>query len=416
MKTQQQTPLDPAEVRIVRELARRWAEAGADEANATRRAAWNDLNHLRPTRPLVYIYQEPWEEFDACLPTVEHPGLAEIEGALRRSLWKWEHFAGDCVMDDTWYVSPAYGDTGFGLRKAARRTQGYRTAAHFEPVIDTPADVEKIQDPVVTVDEAESARRLEIAHEVFDGIGPVVQRGICRGGTSAWDKLMQWYGIDRLMIDMIDQPELVHAAIGRMTEAMLARLDQWRAMGLVTTGNGNYPIGNGGLAIYDALPGYDGEVRPARTDEIWGSSMAQIFSDVSPAMHDEFALTYEKKWLERFGPVAYGCCEPLHDKIDIIRTIPRVRRVSVSPWADVTVAAERIGTDMVFSLKPNPTDVCGPRFDIEAARRALRESLAACRGCRVEIILKDVHTLHRRPDRLEAWAAMAMEEADRAAQ
>jgi hypothetical protein len=411
----QPSRIDPSELQTVRELARRWAECAADPANARRREAWNDLNHLRPGRPLVYIYQIPWEELDACRASVSHPDLAPIEEALRQRLWQWEHFPADFLLDDTWYVTPAFGDSGFGMRGAATRTEGYRTSAHFEPVLHSLADVEKIQDPVVTLDQAQTQRRLRVAGEVFDGIAPTALRGICRGQTSAWDKLMKWYGIDKLMIDMIEQPELVHAAIGRMTDAMLSRLDQWESLGLVTTGNGNYTIGNGGLAIYDALPGYDGEVRPARADEIWGSSMAQIFSEVSPAMHDEFALTYEKKWLSRFGPVAYGCCEPLHDKIDIIRRIPRVRRVSVSPWADTALAAERIGTDMVFSLKPNPTDVCAPRFDLEAARKALRETLAACRGCRVEIILKDLHTLHRQPERLDAWAAMAMEEADRAA-
>ncbi len=411
----QPSRIDPSELQTVRELARRWAEHAADPANGKRKKAWNDLNHLRPGRPLVYIYQIPWEEFDACRASVSHPDLAPIEEALRQRLWQWEHFPADFLLDDTWYVTPAFGDSGFGMRGAATRTDGYRTSAHFEPVIHSLADVEKIQDPIVNLDQDLTQRRLSIAGEVFDGIAPTALRGICRGGTSAWDRLMKWYGIDTLMIDMIEQPQLVHAAIGRMTDAMLSRLDQWESLGLVTTGNGNYTIGNGGLAIYDALPGYDGEVRRARADEIWGSSMAQIFSEVSPRMHDEFALAYEKKWLARFGPVAYGCCEPLHDKIDIIRTVPRLRRLSVSPWADTALAAERIGTDMIFSLKPNPTDVCAPRFDLEAARKALRESLDACRGCRVEIILKDVHTLHRQPERLDAWAQMAMEEADRAA-
>jgi hypothetical protein len=27
-------------------------------------------------------------------------------------------------------------------------------------------------------------------------------------------------------------------------------------------------------------------------------------------MHEEFALQYEKRWLERFGLTYYGCCEP----------------------------------------------------------------------------------------------------------
>jgi hypothetical protein len=48
---------------------------------------------------------------------------------------------------------------------------------------------------------------------------------------------------------------------------------------------------------------------------MWGSSTAQIFGSVSPAMHERFGLEFEKKWMARFGLNYYGCCEPLHARI-----------------------------------------------------------------------------------------------------
>ena len=45
-------------------------------------------------------------------------------------------------------------------------------------------------------------------------------------------------------------------------------------------------------------------------------------------MHEEFALRYESRWLERFGLSNYGCCEPLDRKVDIIKkAVPNLRRL-----------------------------------------------------------------------------------------
>jgi hypothetical protein len=39
--------------------------------------------------------------------------------------------------------------------------------------------------------------------------------------------------------------------------------------------------------------------------------------------------------------------------------------------------------------------------------------LTSAHGCRVEIIMKDVHTLNNEPGRLPRWVALAREEIDR---
>ena len=49
--------------------------------------------------------------------------------------------------------------------------------------------------------------------------------------------------------------------------------------------------------------------------------------------------------------------------------------------------------------------------DDEAAIRAdLRRTLDVTRGCPVEIVMKDVHTVKRQPERLGRWVAIAREE------
>jgi hypothetical protein len=89
------------------------------------------------------------------------------------------------------------------------------------------------------------------------------------------------------------------------------------------------------------LPQGDFDGTHVRAIDQWGHATTRIFSEVSPAMHDEFALTYEK----RFGLDSYGCCEPLDGKLNIIETIPNLRRISMSPWVDPARSAEGIGRD-----------------------------------------------------------------------
>lgn len=85
--------------------------------------------------------------------------------------------------------------------------------------------------------------------------------------------------------------------------------------------------------------------------------------DMAVRMHEEFSLRFERPVLARFGLTYYGCCEPLHRKIAMLRSIPNLRKISMSPRADLAVAAASVGRDFVLSYKPNPADLAGDAFD-----------------------------------------------------
>jgi hypothetical protein len=127
-------------------------------------------------------------------------------------------------------------------------------------------------------------------------------------------------------------------------------------------------------------------------------------------MHKEFELAYAHDWYARFGLVYYGCCEPLHKKIDIIREIPNLRKISMSPWVDQEEGAEQIGLDFVFSRKPSPAFVAFDGWSPEAVAQDLRETIEVCRrhGSPLELILKDISTVRYQPQRLWEWADIAM--------
>ena len=205
------------------------------------------------------------------------------------------------------------------------------------------------------------------------------------------------------------RPAFIHKLMERLVDAWLFRLEQYEKLNLLSLNNGPNRVGSGGYGYTDELPKTDFDGIHIRTVDIWGSCAAQIFAAVSPQMHEEFALQHEKRWLERFGLTYYGCCEPLHKKIHILKNIPNLRKISISPWADKKEAVQNIGDQYVISLKPSPALFAADNWDPEEARKQLYTDLEKTKGCVVEIIMKDISTCCNQPNRLWEWANIARE-------
>ena len=396
----------------LRELGRAYADAAALPIHAEKADLWRRLNRLEAVRPLVWINEVPWHEMnvdDELTLRCEDPLARGVETHLRQSLYQWRHFPGDMVLDPVLYSPYVFSDTGYGYEQDIRSSGMEMGAVDFIPHITSMADVERISTPQITPDWEATARNYQRLAETFDGVLPVEKRGVVHEWCAAWDNLVRWYGIQELYTDMTDKPDLVRESARRYMAAANARLDQLEALGLLSASNNNFRVGSGGLGITDQLPQPDCDPAHVRPRDQWGTATGQIFSEVSPAMHEEFCLQFERPYLERFGLSCYGCCEPLHRKVGILRTVNNLRRISMSPFIDLETAAEAVGADFVFSSKPNPAYLAGEAFHPDHVRAHLGEILERTRGCRVELILKDVHTLRGAPQRLWEWEDIAME-------
>lgn len=99
----------------------------------------------------------------------------------------------------------------------------------------------------------------------------------------------------------------------------------------------------------------------------------------------------------------------LYDRIDYLKKAYRnLRKIGVSPWADVAASAEIIGGDYVLSRKPNPAHVAD-RTDPALIRKEISETVELCLryGCPCDITLKDISTVGYRPENLILWAETA---------
>ena len=410
-------PLTTRDTTLLRDLAKRIADIAALPVQDELRAQWTALNGLRPARPMVSIFQVPWHEMDCdgeLQLQCEDPWARGLENAMRMQLYQWDHFRDDTIIDATVACPLAIADTGFGIGEISDVNDSSGVASrHFHEQFQTLADVQKIKMPQVTYDAAATEESFGKLSELFDGVRPVRKHGVSHLWFAPWDLLITWYGVQTAMLDMVLKPELVNACMERLVDGYLHRLQQWEDFNLLTLPLDCGGAGSGGIAMTDELPqpGHDPErITPM---DLWGCATPQIFSEVSPEMHWEFALRHELRWLEKWGRNYYGCCEPLHTKMELLRRVPRLRKVSCSPKCDKASMAEQCGRDYVISLKPNPAVFAGSYWSPEVARRELREDLQKLQGCVVEIILKDISTVSHQPQRLWEWAKIAREEAER---
>ncbi len=387
---------------ILRELGKRIAEIAAMPVNEERRELHSRINDLEKAKPTIHIYEIPWHEMDVndeLKLRTKDPFCQGIERDLRRTLYKWRHMQGDMVVEPVIVQPLCIHDTGFGITEQVDIARTDETSdvysRRFHVQIRNEEDIEKIRMPRVTFDAEGTEEEMQMRWDIFDGILPVEKRGMpfqkkiypwrsSESDTSfwftPWDDIVRWTGIKEVLVDLFLRPEYVHSIVDRMVDAWLHRLDQYERLGLLK----------------------------APLTELWGIGAAQIFAAVSPAMHEEFALRHEARWYERFGYNFYGCCEPLHHKVDIIRrNIPRLRKISVSPWVDFDKAVESVRDEIVFAWKPSPAVLAGSFWDPKAVRKDMEEKLGKAEDCVVEIHMKDISTVEYQPQRLWEWAQIA---------
>ncbi len=413
--------LSPRDKEILRRLAGEVAEIASLDIHEEKARLWTKLNDLKSERPMVWINEICWNEMNVdneLTIEAEHPWAKDQENLLRRTIYKWKHLPADMVVSDYIRCPLVIHSTDFGIIEDVDIVKTDETSdvvsRRFNIQIKEPEDLEKIQMPTVIHNEQATEYQYQAMCEVFKGIMPVTKVGQGHIWFTPWDYLIRWWGIEEAMMDMILRPDMVNAAVSKMVDAWMVELDQFQQMNLLSLDNTNERVGSGGYGYTRQLPGDDFEPDYVLPHNMWGCSNAQIFSEVSPDMHWEFAIKHDMRWLERFGLTYYGCCEPLDKKVDLLRRIPNLRKISISPWCDIDRAIDEIGLDYVISQKPTPAVFAESQWQPGRARADIRRVLEKAEGqCHIEFIMKDISTVRYEPQRLWDWARIAMEEVEK---
>lgn len=400
---------------LLRRLATRKAQIAEDPVNVERRDMWLRHDAGSGGRPMVLaeiggVRDHARAVVDADLHC-EHPWSRELERALRTQIYQFDILQDDHVIEPRQCVSWQVQTSDYGVEVVQHHPDfdGALGARRWDaPLANLPDDLDLLRPRTFSVDRDATfaeVERLEAA------IGDALDIEI-RGGFW-WTLGMTWtaielIGLEGLMLAMYDAPESLHRLMGFLRDDALAYAHWLEAEGLLCLNNEDDYIGSGSMGYTQRLPAADHE-RPVRCLDQWVLLESQETVGVSPELFGEFILPYQAAIARDFGQVYYGCCEPIDSRIHLLRQLPNLARVSVSPWADEAAMAEACGTEIVYSRKQNPTLISTEVFDEEAIATDLRTTLETANGCRVELIMKDVHTLCEQPERLPRWVELARE-------
>ena len=394
------------EVEIVRELAKRYMEIAVSEKHVKMRQRFRDNNDLKLVRPPVIMEEIPWKQMniDGALDCFcEDDDLRSMEYRLREALFREKYFRCDNYIEPVWPVYKAFSSTDYGLQADETSIGADLTdirSHHYEDVLKDESALEAFHLPKITAYPEEDKKNVAFANEILGDIIPVQLRG--HGIYYApWDQIARLRGMEQILWDTYDNPEYLHRIIRLYTSAMKSEMDQKEALGLYDPRSLSLHCTPSPVTVDNPSP--EGSYV---CKDIWFRTMAQMFSSVSPAAHYEFDVQYTAPLAARCAYTYYGCCEPLHDRIDMLKkAYPNLRKIGVSPWADVERSAEQIRGDFVMSRKPNPANVA-EKTNPELIRKEISETAEICLkyGCPCDITLKDISTVGNRPENLIVWA------------
>ena len=399
------------DIRVLRDCAAQVKRCAEDPRNERLREMWREHTSLRGTRPPIFVWPDgSWVEIlpEAALRCADR-GARALEWELRHRIIRAEHIRDDVpiepsVVFERWRI-PIQADWGL---KPKRVESGHsRGAWAYEPVVTCPADWKALTMPRLDRDDTVVRSRYDAAREAIGDMLAVELTGIKSFSFHMMHLYCDFRGLENMMMDLCEEPEMVHDVIAFFTEGYLSMLREADAAGLIALNNNAHHHYTGGLGYTRDLPPREYDPAHVHLSDVWGAAEAQEFALVSPEMHEEFILQYERRILENFGLNGYGCCDDLTRKLDNVKKIKNLRRVGISPWADIEKCADQLKKDYIMTWKPQPAYLSGEAYNESFVENYLTESLRRGKHGYMEIVLRDTHTCRGELQRFMQFVASA---------
>ena len=402
-------PAPRSEISLVRDLASRVMEYACSELCETRRQRWRDVNELRrPDRAPVWCRVAlAWREI---LPESDlvctHPLCRSMERSFRRDLFNLT-LGTDHIIAPWWSVRASFRCSN----RDVWGIPGYKSIGTtewggflYEHPIKDPADYERVSVPDFEYDAEGTDRRAEQSATILGDVMPVRIEG-----SPPLHPLLQVYwehlrGMGPMMEDLAFHPEACHRLMAKLTEGVLRGIRRAEEAGVLTA-NHHEP-----MICSDPLHGA-AENGKVSLHQMWTGSNSQEFDTVGPAMFEEFLLNYQKVVLSQFGRSWYGCCENLTTKISQVLSIPNLRIFVVSFWTDLEKVIEAVGRDYCIMWRQSAAQVTLPD-DLREHREHLERGLKNLQGHHYQIVLREIETVKKNPERLREWARLAVDLAE----
>jgi len=400
---------------ILRDLAEKVAELASLPVMEEKRRLWRRHNKLEKTRPIIFCDPENgWNEIITERQLQCRTRIARRwEMNLRKEVFWGEHMGDDRAIEAVFNVPYTCSGDFWGLPIRYQKAEQLGSFVWDAPLKDYAADLKKIHPLTFEIDWKVSNGCFELAKALFDGILTVRQKGTWWWSLGITYPAILLRGLENMLTDFHEHPDELKELFSIISAGFMQKLDYLEGANLLSPNHDGTYVGSGGYGYTDELPQRDFCSR-VRCRDMWGFTESQETVGVSPRMYEEFVFPYEKPIMDRFGLTCYGCCEPLDSRWHVVKRHHKLRRVSCSAWAKLDKMAGFLQDQFILSLKPAPSALATPRPEWEAIRAYLRQAIELTRGCRLEIIMKDNHTIGGRPQNVIEWVKIAKEEAEKA--
>jgi hypothetical protein len=369
-------------------LASQWRELAESPMMEERRKAWTALHDLQPIRPVCILETSLMPDFVApeelyCVS----PEARALEERLVHGIKHVNSFDDDYTLEpfltvDTTLDWICY-DFGVGLAYTINPDTHAIITNH---PIQQPEDVDRLQKRTYSYSkEANDANRDAVQELLGDTMPVVIEPSyVAVPGISKF--VFDLIGMDNMYYWAVDCPEVIVRLADFIADDFLTRYRFMEDNKLLSVSKAKY-AGSGSLGYTSHLR----DERPTTLSNMWVWMESQETETMSPDMLEELFLPAMSRAASPFGLTYYGCCEHLHDRMGpVMRHIPNIRAVSVSPWSDVDKMAAILDGKMVFSRKLNPVHIVnGLQWD--ALEADIDHVMKANPSGLVEFIFRDVY-------------------------
>lgn len=397
---------------ILRELAKKQINIANSEHNLNLVKEWKRHNARKPGRPMVHI--DLWSFEAEVIPPLlrcQDPVARQIEATIYNT------FICQELFDDDQPVPPYYPlivwapFNLFGhevVETHADDGNGKQVGTTFNYIVeDLEDDYEKLGESTFTFDWAGMDYMENLVNEVLGDILPVRRTGMSSICGPTRD-ILYLMGMQNMYLNMIQYPELFSTMINRAADDYLRYFKWMEENNLLLPLTGFETLNQASYCFTDELPS-EGHIT---TKDCWLFMDSQETLDISPAMFEELVLPVYKRIAEQFGLLSYGCCEPVSKFWDQLKTLPNLRKLSISAWCDQEFIGERLrGTDIIYHRKPSALFLGGTHeeLDEDEVREDMKRTMLAARGCTLEITQREVYTIHRNPQKVRRFVELIRE-------
>lgn len=330
-----------------------------------------------------------------------------VERQLRHKLFKYKEIDDYDVLLSSIWVAPIMADNEpiFGLSPQMDVPKNETGSKKFLSVIETAADLEKLHKPQHTIDQKNTADKIGRIREICGSLVPVKTLPPLIG-TSPFENVVQFRGMDKVIYDFYDNPDLIHSMMDFFTTCIVEDTQRLEKL-----------YGIDPESTWDFRVHYDRMEEPGASCSLkncWAYLSAQSAGIVSPEMFAEFIQPYHERIAAIFGKVYYHGCENLTQKASIIGRLPNLRRFHISPWSDVDRILDELGGRFVYETHVHPSNHLF-LYDQEKIKKDIRELALKCmdRGVTADINLSDIETIHGDSSRIKMWSKLAKETVER---